>query len=641
MIPELHPIAPSASDDLLGSDQAALALHQTGRLDEAARVYEAMLAGAPDDVAVLRQFGALRLQQGRAAAALALFERAVSRAPGDAAAQADRAAALQAMGQAEAALAGFRVALVLDPGRAESHYGLGAALQAAGDHAGAEAEYRAALAADADYIEAELGLALALQTQRRPAEALPLLERIVADDPDLTEAWLLLGSVLDTLARSAEAAEAYRALLAREPDNAEVESRLGSALQALDRHAEALLHHRRAVALAPSPERLVRLGTALQESGALDAALDCYRRATALDPRHAQAILSLVAAGPADADAPLIEQAAGLLDEGATRPPRERATLHFALGKAHAKRGADAVAFDHFSAGNRLRFADAGYDEAKTMAGFARIAAVFDAALMARLGGQGDQSELPVFIVGMPRSGSTLIEQILASHPRVAGTGERGFLEGALRAACGPAADGIPESVRQFDGARLRAIAAAYLARLRDALPDGGRDVSRITDKLLSNFALVGLIRLILPRARIIHARRDPVDCCLSCFTTVFADVPYAYDLGALGRYHAAYERLMAHWRAALPAGAMLELHYEDMVADAEGQTRRLLDYCGLPWDDACLAFHRTARPVRTASLNQVRRPIYASSVGRWRPAPDVLQPLLDGLAGAPPPRSG
>jgi hypothetical protein len=217
----------------------------------------------------------------------------------------------------------------------------------------------------------------------------------------------------------------------------------------------------------------------------------------------------------------------------------------------------------------------------------------------------------------MPRSGSTLIEQILASHPDVHGGDER---------------PDFPELLRGFDGVDYRALGTAYLGRSRALAPSA----ARVTDKLPGNFLHAGAIHLALPKARIIHSRRDPADTCLSCFTKLFrSEQAYTYDLGELGRYFRAYARLMAHWRAVLPPSVFLEVDYERLVADPETQTRRLLAHCGLTWDPACLAFHQTQRDVRTASAVQVRRPIYHGSIGRWRRYGARLSPLLSELEEA------
>lgn len=225
----------------------------------------------------------------------------------------------------------------------------------------------------------------------------------------------------------------------------------------------------------------------------------------------------------------------------------------------------------------------------------------------------------------MPRSGSTLIEQIFASHPQVAGLGEVDDFAKAISAA----AKGLesPEGFAQLSAAQLRQIGQTYLTGIKAAAPGA----ARITDKMLENFRFIGLIYLALPNARIIHMRRNPMDICVSCFSKLFTgdNLPFTYNLSELGRYYKAYDSLMAHWREVLPPGAMLELQYEHVVADIEVQTRKILAYCGLEWDPRCLDFHKTERLVHTASKAQVRQPLFNSSVGRWKIYEPFLGPLL------------
>jgi hypothetical protein len=236
----------------------------------------------------------------------------------------------------------------------------------------------------------------------------------------------------------------------------------------------------------------------------------------------------------------------------------------------------------------------------------------------------GARSSLPVFVVGMPRSGTTLIEQILASHPLVHAAGELRTLDGLSDAIAG-----FPASVAGLSDAQLKALGEAYLARVAP-LAAGRRHV---VDKMPSNFLLCGLIRLILPEAKIIHSRRDPVDTCLSCYAKLFAgEQAFTYDQTELGRFHRAYQALMAHWRSVLPASHFIEVDYEAVVDDIEGQARRMLDFLGLPWDARVLKFHETERPVRTASVNQVREPIYRTSARRWKKHAPQLGPLLAAL---------
>ena len=315
----------------------------------------------------------------------------------------------------------------------------------------------------------------------------------------------------------------------------------------------------------------------------------------------------------------------------------QQINLHFALAKAYADLRRHELAFRHLLAGNALKRRQTEYDEAVTLGKLARSRAVFTPELVGGLRGFGDPSRRPVFIVGMPRSGTTLVEQVLASHSQVFGAGELEHFSRAAASVCEPSGATVPypEMLATITGERLRVLGTRYLASASAVAPRAAA-AERITDKMTANFRLVGLIHLALPGARIIHVRRDPADTCFSCFSKLFAgEQAFTYDLGELGRYYRAYEALMAHWRAILPPDAMLEVQYEELIADFEPQARRLLAHCGLEWEDACLAFHKTQRPVRTASATQVRQPIYRSSVGRWRPYEPWLGRLRNAL-GAP-----
>ena len=253
---------------------------------------------------------------------------------------------------------------------------------------------------------------------------------------------------------------------------------------------------------------------------------------------------------------------------------------------------------------------------------------------MACRGGRGDPTQVPIFVLGLPRSGTTLVEQILASHPAIYGAGEVKHFARALDAL--QARDGIragdPEMIRYLSGHQLSRLGRDYA----DALATHAPSATRIVDKMPANMLHVGLIRLALPNARIIHVSRHPVDTCFSLFSTLFVEGQlYAYDLEELGRYHRAHQALRQHWREVLAPGSMLEVRYEDVVDDLEGQARRLIAHCGLAWNDACLSFQTAPRLVQTASASQVRQPIYRSSVGRWRSYEAQLGPLLDELGSA------
>jgi hypothetical protein len=268
------------------------------------------------------------------------------------------------------------------------------------------------------------------------------------------------------------------------------------------------------------------------------------------------------------------------------------------------------------------------YDEAAALRLFDRLRSVFDRRLFEANRGRGCQSPLPVFVIGMPRSGTTLIEQILASHPAIHGAGELSDFDQLAQHMCD--ADGkpfrLPEDTRVLQPDDLLKLGESYVAGLQCLTPGA----ERVTDKMPANFLYAGLIHLALPRARIVHVLREPRDTCLSCYSKLFTEEQnFTYDLGELGRYYRKYAELMAHWRDVLPEARMLEIRYEDVIADLEGSARRLVDHCGLDWDPRCISFHEAGRPVRTASAAQVRRPIYRTSLGRWRAYESHLAPLV------------
>jgi hypothetical protein len=306
-----------------------------------------------------------------------------------------------------------------------------------------------------------------------------------------------------------------------------------------------------------------------------------------------------------------------------------RIPLLFALGKAFEDVGDPAKAFECLHAGNRLKRSTIQFDLQAELDLNERIIEVFDRAFFDLPAAAMEPSAVPIVVVGVARSGTSLVEQILASHSRVRGAGETGYLQPILADWFPRLRDGsLPRRASAIGADELRRRAARYLAQLRrhDAT------APHIVDKSLFNFRLVGLIRTMLPNAKIVHCVRDPVDACLSSYKKLFrTGVLYSYDLEELGRYYLSYRRLMEHWRAVLPE-AMLEFRYEDLVADQQARIRALLAWCGLPWEDSCLAFHRTDRAIDTASVVQVRQPIYTSAVASSRKHFPYIRPLLETL---------
>lgn len=429
--------------------------------------------------------------------------------------------------------------------------------------------------------------------------------------------------------RGEQAIEHFRLVLAVLPNDPAVHNNLGLAYHELERYCEALEHYRRAVALRPGlADPYNNIGNLLVELGRFDEAQSVFAIAVSLAPRRGAFHWNLAGVRRFAAGDPEIKKMETVLSDGEPLGEDDRMAIHFALSKAYSDCTAHEPSFRHLLAANQLKRRRTGYDESKVLGEMDRIARVFGRELFERMAGSGDPSDRPVFVVGMPRSGTTLVEQILAGHPGVAAAGERYDLDEMARS-LGDNSLGFPEIVTTLDGAALSDLGTAYLAGFRKL----ESSAVRVTDKMPWNFRFLGLIALMLPNARIIHVMRDPVDTCLSCFSKLFArNQEFSYDLGELGRYYVAYRRLMDHWRQVLPPGRMIEVQYESLVADLEIQARRIVSHCGLPWNQSCLGFDKTDRPVRTASAVQVRQPLYQTAADRWRPYRTMAAPLLEAL---------
>ncbi len=499
----------------------------------------------------------------------------------------------------------------------------------AGRLAAAAAGYRRAIAARPDFAEAYSNLGNALGASGPQRDVVAAFTRACHLAPRWPELHYNRGNALLTAEDFAAAEGAYAEAIRLRPDFPQARCNLAQALKEQGRTAEAAVTIDRTVCLAPGfAGAFVSRGILLGEAGQISAAVRAFDRALAIDPRSAlawfsRADLKHFSAGDADID----RMEAALATGGGQSGGRERILLHFALGKAWMDAGDADRAFAHLHQGNRQARAALTFDVEAERERLAAIAGSFTPAALERLAGAGDPSELPVFVVGMPRSGTTLVEQILAAHPQVHGAGELSTLVQLVTrfAGAGDFRGLSPTTSRQ----EVTTLGRDYVARLAPLAPEK----QRIVDKMPANILHAGLIRLALPNARIIHCRRDPVDTCLSCYTKYFAgEQNFAYDLRELGLYYRAYAALAEHWRALLPADRFIEVGYEDVVDDLEGQARRLVTFCGLEWNDACLAFHQARRQVRTASLNQVRQPIYRSSVRRWERYAPHLGALLEAL---------
>ncbi|MBK7205670.1 MAG: sulfotransferase [Thermomonas sp.] len=479
----------------------------------------------------------------------------------------------------------------------------------------------------------------------RNEQALELLERCLALAPGFAMARHNYALVLDRCNRHEDALVEVDSLLAADADNpglqnlkAVVLGKLGSYDSAI-RLYESILHKR-----PKEPRVWMSLGHALKTEGATARAIIAYRRALELDPGFGGAWWSLANLKTVRFDAGDIAamrqqlQRSDLDDE-------QRLHFEFALGKALEDAGDYAGSFAHYASGNALRRTQLPYDAEQNAQRRRRAQAVYTREFLAERAGAGDDDPAPVFILGMPRAGSTLVEQILSSHPQVEATMELPAIIAITRdlraRSSQPETTSYHDIVAGMDPAGFRALGERYLAGTRVQ-----RKLGRpfFIDKMPNNFAHVGLIHLILPNATIIDARRHPLACCFSNFKQHFArGQAFSYDLADMGRYYVDYVALMAHFDEVLP-GRVHRVIYEDMVADTEVQVRALLDFCGLPFDQRCLRFFENERAVRTASSEQVRRPIYREGLDQWRhfepwldPLKQALGPVLDHYPAVPP----
>ncbi|MCH9000434.1 MAG: sulfotransferase, partial [Proteobacteria bacterium] len=508
---------------------------------------------------------------------------------------------------------------------------LGRIYQGRGKLDAAKAAYRRALNANPDCIEALNALGEVLSGERAYDAAADHLEKARALEPDNPETLAVLAPVLAWLSRHDEAVSLAETCLVLGPDRPRSHCAMGWALHLKGDSAGAVPHFEKALAIdSRLVEGYLGLGTTLQSLGKLDEAVEQFRKCLSIEPSNGEALWYLsrnLKLGTEDPEPAQLEQALTRTRLSTT----ERMTLNFAAGKMYDDSDAVDKAFEHYKLANDLM--DAEFDPQDWVAQVTALIEICDAGFFEKSEGYGVSSELPVFIVGMPRSGTTLIEQILASHPDVFGAGELNQIRAGtkrLPASLGTE-EAYPDCLPKVDKDTVRSLAAEYLETLRGLSPDA----ARITDKMPGNFLHLGFIALLFPQARVIHCLRDPLDVCVSNYVTRFtAGLPYTFDLTNLGLYYRQYERLMGHWRHVLPI-PMLEVRYEDLIADQAGVSRQLIDFCGLAWDDRCLAFHKTERAVLTASYQQVRQPIYSNSIGRWRRYEKHLGPLKSALGSS------
>jgi tetratricopeptide (TPR) repeat protein len=611
-------------------------LRQSGKLEEAEKSLEKAVELDPKNAQALNNLGIIQYEKRKFKEAADFYRRALEVRPNMAEALNNLGNALRVTGDIDGAISAYQDALTYRERYPEAYNNLGTLLQHQNQFQEAEHALRKAIAQHPQYIEAYNNLASLLASQKKEVDALRILGDALKFAPKNVQTLLITAKIQMRRNNHVAAEQASRLALQEQPDNAEALTILGQVLHETDRYDEAIEVLERALKANPkSPEALNFYGVALKSVGRLDEARDHILKALKMNSGMWGAyanINDLVDFSKGEGEE-LFNQMDTIFESAKNTEADPFLPLHFAFGKALEDRGEHERALKHYITGGKMKRAQLEYNEPETFGFFDAIRETFTKDVFENRKYDGIDDERPVFIIGMPRSGSTLVEQILSSHPDVYGAGEVKYLSRALGQLRDrfPSLPKFPQMMDKITPGQLDIMAKKYL----EALSAGAGDAKRITDKLLTNYFFVGLIHILYPKAKFVNTMRDPVDTCLSGFTKLFKDdMPHSYDLSELGRYYRKYAELMDHWHKVLPKGVLTSVQYEDVVADTEKEAKALIDFIGLEWDPKCVDFHKSDRPVKTASVAQVRKPIYKSSVKRWKKYGDGLQPLVDAIEG-------
>jgi len=614
-----------------------IVLTQSRRPDEAAECFETALTHNPRSISARANLGTALLESGHADKALPHLEEACRIGPDMAVYHHTLGRCLLRLNRPADAVAPERRAVELQPDFVEAWRYLGLALEQSGQPDDARPAYETALQHGPQDADALFGLSRLSEQDEDLVAAIDYCRRTLVVEPNYRGAHLFLGQLLGQYARTgpeqtlpvaqlralrAEAVTHLQRAAAVEP-SAKAEHALGLACHHAGRHGEALACFEEAVRLDPQLARAHDdLGNSLLELGRVEDAVSHLRRAVALNPHIARARFHLARSGAYDdPDVAISEIESILAGEDLNR--QQQILLRFALARLHDQAERYDTAIREYTSGNNLKERP---DDVEPDRFVERLIATFTSEFFEERQGWGDHTVRPVFVVGVPRSGTTLVEQILASHSSVHAAGELPDIAAIANRLAQLTGQDYPDAVRSARRDDVHELAAGH-DRFLSVLGEGA---PRVVDKMPGNYFQLGLIALLFPQASIIHCTRDPRDTCVSCFRNNL-DWPFC-DLEEMGRYYGRYERIMAHWRKVLPI-PIHELPYEEFLADFADGARRLVAHCGLPWEDSCLQFYRTERAVGTPSKWQVRQPVYTSSIGVWRRYESHLQPLMSALA--------
>lgn len=609
-------------------------LFKSGKNQEAEKYLRLSTELAPNFAKPWSDLGHLLVETRRPEEAVTVLENAVRLDPGEGDAWFNLGKARAMLGLGPQADEAFEKSFELNPERKALAYA--AEHQQAGRLEEAEKAYREILANNPKNVDALRLLGTLAMKAGREHEAESLFRRAIAYAPDYVEAHIVLGRCMKEQHRLQDAIQSFETAIALEPDNVQANFMLASVLAPAARTYDAIDAYRKVISIKPQhPGAWLGLGHSLKTVGLQAEAIEAYRECIRLKPGNGETYWSMANLKTyqlTDEDISAMQAQVARKDMDEDLDIQSRVNFLFALAKAYEDRHDYEQAWTLYEEGNSTQRMEENYDPVQTEVMNDALIEVFDNRFLQQHGGQGNPSPEPIFIVGLPRSGSTLLEQILASHSMVEGTAELPYINSVSASLNRNRADGVnyPRAVKELRAEHFHRLGQDYLdlARIHRT---GGKP--RFIDKMPNNFPSIGLMHLILPNAKIIDARRYPMDSCLSCYRQLFArGQSFTYDQTDIGEYFLQYQRMMDYWHEVLP-GRCLTVQYEDLVVDFENQVRRLLEYCELPWEENCVRFYETERPVRTASSEQVRQPVYTRSINFWRNYESHLDELQSVLA--------
>jgi len=604
--------------------QTGLSHHQSGRLQEAESVYESVLKEQPEHPDALHLLGVVAHHLGKNDLAVDLIERAIKVNPDEPNYHYNCGGAYQALGKNVEAVAQFEHALSLKPDYIEAHYNLGNIFQTQGRLEEAIVCYEESLTLKPDYIKSLINLGVVLQKSGRLDDAIARFEQVLALKPDYANAYNNLGTALKEQGKMNEAIARYKQALVIRPDYVGAHNNLGIIFQEQGQLDEAVACYKKALAIKPEfVEAYCNLGIALKQHGRLDEAIHGYEQALAIKPNYTKAIHGLASIRPKQEYILVIKK---LLLESSLSD-WDAIHCHFALGIIYNDIGMFSKAFKNYDMGNTLKRRNLNYNSKSHSAYVDRLIQVYSKNYFQENPVCVSNSKSHVFIVGMPRSGTTLVEQIVSRHPQVYGAGELSSFQRIENAIAKEFEKSLPypDCISLCDKFVLEKYSAIYLKEMEGYL----KEATRITDKMPDNFLKIGLIKILFPRAKIIHCRRNVLDTCTSIYLNYF-DVgnEYSFNLKELGQYYLDYKKIMEHWRK-LFSSEIFDVQYEDLVNKQEKVSKELVEYLELEWDEKCMDFYNNERAVKTASNVQVRQPMYKTSIDRWKQYEKYLDPLV------------